>query len=138
MTRRAARGAERPARPPCGVPSRSPAERSSASIARRHSPRIRSARPSKNHAQARENEPPIRSAISSACWAWPSAASGSPWKYASQVGPHVAEADHLDVPLLAGDLPALLDQAPCLLELAQLDEDPSLDPVAPRVGAAAG
>src|SRR5439155_23815269 len=37
-------------------------------------------------------------------------------------GPHVAPADNLDVPLLAGDLPPLLEQAACLLELAEFDE----------------
>ena len=44
-------------------------------------------------------------------------------------------ADRLDVPLLAGDLPPLLEQAACLLELAQADEEEPLHRVAQRVGA---
>jgi hypothetical protein len=43
-------------------------ERSIASIANRHSPRRLSAKPRRYHDQARENELPVRSAISSVCW----------------------------------------------------------------------
>src|SRR5207247_5980190 len=43
-------------------------------------------------------------------------------------GEHVAPADRLDVSLLAGDLPPLLEQAACLLELAQFDEEPGVHP----------
>src|SRR5205809_7617727 len=50
-------------------------------------------------------------------------------------GPLVAPADRLDVPLLAGDLPPLLEQATCLLELAQFAEVYPLERVAQRVGA---
>jgi hypothetical protein len=38
-------------------------------------------------------------------------------------GPHVAIADHLDVPLLVGEPPPLLEQAARLLELAQDDQE---------------
>ena len=56
-------------------------------------------------------------------------------RHVAQVGRvQMAEADDLEVALLAGDPPAALDQAAGLVELAQDDEDHALEPVAPGVG----
>ena len=85
-------------------------DRSTASMARCHSPRICSARPTQNQPNTREKASPMRSAIS------------TPWlgvpqgvlRLARHVAPvgrvQVAEADDLEVALLARDPPAALDQ----------------------------
>src|SRR6185437_10469259 len=52
--------------------------------------------------------------------------------------PYVAEAESLEVPPLASDASALLEQVACLLVLAQLGEEEPLKGVRERIGAAEG
>src|ERR1700730_13712954 len=50
----------------------------------------------------------------------------------------MAKADRLDVPVFTGELPALLDQAPCLLKLAQEGKEETLKHMAKGVGTTHG